>query len=291
MMCATSISLFRARLYEVFYTIHFGCSITICASLWLHISTAERIPKIQAILGASVWGLTQAHRSLLVIYRNFSISQPRTSVVIHNIHNSLRLEITSPRPWKVKPGQYVYLTMARPGLLSIFQRHPFMIAGCEDNESVELRIQPRSGFTRRLLISTLGEATHLSGLIEGPYGRGFDLREFGTVVLFASGIGIAGHLPYLRELVQDYQRSTTKTRDLLLIWYVESPDQRNLVADFMDGLLRRDKPSIQLNPYEEHLSQDGKAKRRLEVSSTPDRPGIRPAPHGGNVSITNRNQS
>jgi NAD(P)H-flavin reductase len=81
----------------------------------------------------------------------------------------------------------------------------------------EMRVYPATGYTRRLLRASLGRTTQLSAFIEGPYGSRFDLRDFGTVVLLASGIGIISHLLYIQDLVEDYRHSKTKTRDLLLI--------------------------------------------------------------------------
>lgn len=233
--------------------------------------------RIQVILSASVWVATQVHRNLLFIYRNFSITKPRTSVSIRKIHDSVSVEIVLPRPWKVKPGQYAYLTMLNPGFFSIFQRHPFMVASSKNEGSIEMRIQPRAGFTRRLFEGSKHKG---NAFVEGPYGSGFDLKEFGTVVLFASSIGIAGLIPYIQSIVRDYKRSRIKTRDLLLIWHVENKDQRDLVGEVMDDLLIEDKP------LESMLGNGNlKTKRSLGTSSVPDRPGVRPAPHGENVGI------
>ncbi|KAF1967667.1 hypothetical protein BU23DRAFT_377062, partial [Bimuria novae-zelandiae CBS 107.79] len=150
-----------------------------------------------------------------------------------------------------------------------------MVASSKNEGSIEMRIQPRAGFTRRLFE---GSKTKGHAFVEGPYGYGFDLKEFGTVVLFASSIGIAGHLPYIQSIVRDYKRSKIKTRDLLLIWHVENKDQRDLVGEAMDGLLIEDKPL-------EDILGDGnlKIKRSVRTSSVPDRPGVRPAPHGENI--------
>ena len=274
-MCITAVPWFRNRLYEMFRIVHFGCFTLIPVSLWFHAATASKMARIQAIIGASVWIATQVHRNLLFIYRNFSITKPRTSVSIHKIYDSVGVEIVLPRPWIVKPGQYAYLTMLNPGFFSIFQRHPFMVASSKNEGSIEMRIQPRAGFTRRLFE---GRKHKRSAFVEGPYGSGLDLEEFGTVVLFASSIGIAGLIPYIQSIVRDYKRSRIKTRDLLLIWHVENKDQRDLVGEVMDGLLREDKP-LESMQGDENL----KTKRSLGTSRVPDRPGVRPAPHGENV--------
>jgi NAD(P)H-flavin reductase len=48
--------------------------------------------------------------------------------------------------------------------------------------------------------------------IEGPYGSHTALDQYGTVLLFATGIGIAGQLSYMKEQLQLYREWQTKTR-------------------------------------------------------------------------------
>ncbi|KAJ6199982.1 FAD binding domain-containing protein [Bipolaris maydis] len=193
-----------------------------------------------------MWGATWIHRSALLVYRNFL------------------------------PGQYVYLTTLRPGFFSIFQRHPFMVIRSEsENYNFQLYIQPQMGFTNRLLTHTLGGTTELSALVEGPYGNGFDLRDFGTVVLFASGIGIAGHLAYVQSLIYDYRKFKTKTRDLLLVWQVDNKYQLDLVWGVMNNILRRDDLPTAANLHGmRNQWESGKRGRGLGSNVTNESPGI-----------------
>jgi hypothetical protein len=157
-----------------------------------------------------------------------------------------------------------------------------MVASSElEGYDFALRIQPEAGFTRRLLGICPRNRNNIktSAFIEGPYGGGFDLRDYGTVVLLASGIGIVGQLPYIQELVQDYRCSKTKTRDLLLVWLVEEETQRDLVSEILDKMLRRDDLPAGQERYR-------KSDRPLGDSDTRARPGERPKPHGENVSCS-----
>ncbi|KAG9381618.1 hypothetical protein A1F94_007272 [Pyrenophora tritici-repentis] len=162
-----------------------------------------------------------------------------------------------------------------------------MVANSEsDGHDFQLRIQPRAGFTNRLLTRSLVGVTQLRAFVEGPYGHGFDLRDFGTVVLFASGIGIVGHLAYIQELIHDYRQSKTKTRDLLLVWHVDNKYQLDLVWEVMNDVLRRDDlPAAAMRQETRAPSESGKIDRYLGGSSTNESPGVRPAPHGENASV------
>ncbi|KAI1522508.1 hypothetical protein PtrCC142_011803, partial [Pyrenophora tritici-repentis] len=151
-----------------------------------------------------------------------------------------------------------------------------MVANSEsDGHDFQLRIQPRAGFTNRLLTRSLVGVTQLRAFVEGPYGHGFDLRDFGTVVLFASGIGIVGHLAYIQELIHDYRQSKTKTRDLLLVWHVDNKYQLDLVWEVMNDVLRRDDlPAAAMRQETRAPSGSGKIDRYLGGSSTNESPGI-----------------
>ena len=59
-------------------------------------------------------------------------------------------------------------------------------------------------------------------VVEGPYGSELDPSGYGTVVLFATDIGIAGQLPYVTHLLRCFHRSDAKVRRLVLYWQIES---------------------------------------------------------------------
>ena len=48
---------------------------------------------------------------------------------------------------------------------------------------------------------------NLLAFIDGPYGVRHDFGEYGTVVMFASGIGIAGHIPYIKDSLADITKT------------------------------------------------------------------------------------
>ena len=209
------------------------------------------------------------YRYSVLLYRNWAWKK-RTRMEIRTVKGALSLVVSLARSWKVRPGQYVYLTVARAGFFATLQRHPFIVTESTLPGSIELRIIPRHGFTKDLLELSLGEVPYYSSAwIEGPYGGRFDFREFGTVLMFASGVGILGHLPYMKDLIEQRNRFRIKTRDVLLIWYMERSEEHELVQSFMTSLLKRDK---------------AKVDRSVGRSKTQDRPGKRPAATGENVS-------
>ncbi|KAI0190540.1 hypothetical protein F4808DRAFT_465644 [Astrocystis sublimbata] len=81
-------------------------------------------------------------------------------------------------------------------------------------------------------------------LIEGPYGRSLSLGEYGTVLLLATGVGIAGQLPYVKELLELYKNCQAKTRRVVLFWELDTEVHRHWVKDWMDELLALDRDYI-----------------------------------------------
>ncbi|KAH8749129.1 hypothetical protein F5883DRAFT_695428 [Diaporthe sp. PMI_573] len=79
-------------------------------------------------------------------------------------------------------------------------------------------------------------------VMTGPFGQEMDLGLFGTVLLFATGISIAAQLPYVSQLLTDYQAD--ETRRIALFWQVDSEAQTAWVADQMQYLLRLDVEKI-----------------------------------------------
>ena len=131
----------------------------------------------------------------------------------------VRVDITLSRPCRFQAGQYIYLCI--PGLSpgAILQSHLFVVTWwCKDakqNDVATLLIEPRKGFTRALSQPTRHAK---KAIIEGPYGDGPDLGRFGTVLLFASGNGIAAQLPFVEQLMEGYQNRCIKTKRISLYW-------------------------------------------------------------------------
>lgn len=184
---------------------------------------------------------------------------------------AIRLNIRVARPWHFLPGQHVFLTIPSVGL---WTAHPFSVAWSnEDNRidsekglsvnredllcnygtTVSLVVRRRAGFTNTLFRkaekSPNGRIT-LSALVEGPYGGNQVLHSYGTVLLFAGGVGITHQVPFVRDLVAGFSNGTVATRRMCLIWVIQSPEHLEWIRPWMTTILamdrRRDILRIQL---------------------------------------------
>lgn len=66
---------------------------------------------------------------------------------------------------------------------------------------------------------------------------GEDLSSYGTVMLWAAGIGITHQVPQVREIVAAYANGTTATRRLTLVWIIQSPEHLEWIRTWMTHIL------------------------------------------------------
>ena len=201
------------------------------------------------------------------------------------------------RPWHARPGQHAYLYM--PGI-SLWQSHPFTVAWTDRVDGVSHEtlasthqdllamkqmqvsfvIRARTGFTDSLYQKALaapGGRLETSCFVEGPYGARHSLDSYGTVLLFAGGVGITHQVPYVKQLVAGYNDGIVATRKVVLVWTIQSPEHLEWIRPWMTEILgmegRRDVLRIML-----FVSQPRSSKEIHSPSSTvqmfPGRPNI-----------------
>ena len=176
------------------------------------------------------------------IFRNFALGRSMATAKITQHSGAMQVNIKVPRPWEVKPGQYIFLTIPAAGITSVLQSHPFMIAWWErngDGLTISLLIKPRRGFTRKL--GGITNRDHLA-FIDGPYGPDHAFGEYGTVLMFATGIGIAGHMSYIKDLVRGYNSCEVRTRRIVLVWQLDDEGEASLIRLTL-RLLTQNRPS------------------------------------------------
>ncbi|GAB7354979.1 hypothetical protein MBLNU459_g5591t2 [Dothideomycetes sp. NU459] len=107
--------------------------------------------------------------------------------------------------------------------------------------SVSLIMRARSGMTRKLYdkacASSTGQVT-MWGAIEGPYGGHESLSSYGTVILFAGGVGITHCVGYVQHLLSEYAEGTCSTRKILLVWSVPNTEALEWARPWMDHILK-----------------------------------------------------
>jgi predicted ferric reductase len=224
LICLMSLVFFQAHLYEVFLRSHLVLALVVMVSLWRHLHVRQKAARWLLATGLGLWGLLSIILFLMNMARNIRVRGPwLAQTTVTESDGLYRLEVTVPRAWDVRAGQFVYLRIPRVGFWAFLQSHPFTICWSEHLPEGGMRLfmlmEPRHGFTRRLA----GHSGYsLMTWVDGPYGRNHhNFGEYGTVVMIATGVGIATQLLHLRELSCGQSNFEVRTRRILVLWMFE----------------------------------------------------------------------
>ena len=137
-------------------------------------------------------------------------------------HDGIEVRVQFSRRMELDAGQFVYTRFPGLSMSSILRSHPYHIAWVDNDEegkqSLSILIKLRRGYTRKLL---LADPTHkYQVIIEGPYGKSLQVDQFGTILLFASDVGIVAQLAIIRHCLHLYQSSKTKMKRIKLYWEI-----------------------------------------------------------------------
>ncbi|KAI0530117.1 ferric reductase like transmembrane component-domain-containing protein [Xylaria digitata] len=256
---AASIS--RHAFYEVFKIMHILLAVAAVVGLWYHldIKGVDQLKWLVAVV--PLWLGDRLARFARIIYHN--IGKGGTKTLVEALPgNAVRVTVTMARPWNFRPGQHAYLYMPT---ISFWQSHPFSLAWSGEDENVSgggklamnrqdilamrktsmsFVIRARTGMTSTLYQRA---AANPDGrlvtrcLVEGPYGGEHTMDSYGTVMLFAGGVGITHAVPHVRHLVAGFANGTVATRKVVLVWIIQSPEHLEWIRPWMTQILAMDR--------------------------------------------------
>lgn len=125
----------------------------------------------------------------------------------------------------------------------------FKTAAKGQRTAVSCIVAKRTGMTAALYQKASKAPTgiiNMRAFIEGPYGGLENMRSYGTVVLFAGGVGITHQLSHVRDLVNGFADGTCSTRKVVLVWSVRSAAQLEWIRPWMDELSSMPKRGCEL---------------------------------------------
>lgn len=266
----------RHAFYETFLTVHRLMALFALVGVYVHLDD-HHLPQLPWLKGVFIlWGLDWLTRTTSLIYFNISPRKITRVTVEAMPSEACRVTLQLARPWKPRPGAHVHLYIPT---VSLWSSHPFSIAwsdiqapelqspdlekahgGKVDLEhanrkanTISLVCRARTGMTRALYNRASCQKSRkftTMALIEGPYAGHESLRSYGTVLLFAGGVGITHQVSHVRDLVSGYAAGTSSTRKIVLIWSVANTEALEWVRPWMDEILkmpgRRDVLKIKL---------------------------------------------
>jgi predicted ferric reductase len=215
----------RRYMYEIFLKTHLLLAVAIVVILWFHIPLSSRFNVIVLGVASGMWLIQQVFWLTRLCYRNLgSGSSMVTSFKEYSSHDpsseGMGITLKLKRPWKVRPGQYVYLTL--PNISrhhgGFLQAHPYAIAWMEGSD-ISLIVQRQSGFSNDVFRAT---GRHTSVIVDGPYGQPQQFMCYDKVLFIASGIGVAAHLLAIRDLLEAHENRSARVRRITLLWFLET---------------------------------------------------------------------
>jgi predicted ferric reductase len=251
----------RHAFYETFKLLHIMLAIAAVVGIWYHLYSKEYPQLVYLIAAIAVWVFDRVSRTLRLVYYSFGNGGAR-AVVEALPGNATRITVALARPWSFKPGQHAYLYMPT---ISMLQSHPFSAAwaeqstGSDDDEEIAVRrrsiggsrnmtvafvVRARTGFTNALYqraVAAPNGVLETTCWVEGPYGGYHPLVSYGTVLLFAGGVGITHQVPYVRSLLEGAVIGTVATRKITLVWIIQSPEHLEWIRPWMTEILAMEK--------------------------------------------------
>ena len=251
----------RRAFYDTFLTLHRLGIIVAMSGMYFHLAK-HALPQLPwAHLSITLLVLEPAVRACRIIYYNFSWTQCTwTRITAEALPGeATRITISIPRSWISRPGLHTNIYL--PGVAP-WSSHPFSIAWCTLSggatmeceklpakfddlvtkycfSTVSFIVRTRTGMTRSLYTRVSGaetERVELWGWIEGPYSGYHTLTSYGTVVLFAAGVGITHQLSFVQHLLAGVNENTSATRKILLVWCIRSIECVEWIRPWLDEL-------------------------------------------------------
>ena len=252
-------SIVRHAFYETFLHAHIILAIVSIAVIWMHLDGLPH--QKQLLLPAMVCWIVERFIRIYLLVRNNLGSGVTKAEVEALPGDAVRITLRVAKPWKFKPGQHVYMYMPSVGL---WTSHPFTLAWSQEvgdamgekalpmakqdilstkTSSYSLIVRRRTGFTERMWQKaerSPGGKFMTIAFVEGPYGNQ-SFQSYGTVMLFAAGVGITHQVPHVRDLVAAYSNGTCATREVVLVWIIQSPEHLEWIRPWMTSILGMDK--------------------------------------------------
>ncbi|KFY02760.1 hypothetical protein V490_00407 [Pseudogymnoascus sp. VKM F-3557] len=166
------------RVYEWFLNSHLLLAAIALLAIWRHLPTKTAAAKFLNI-GIYRGGSGLASTS--------SFQYPDLEYLAYP--TLLQVDITVPRPWRVRASQHVFLSIPGLGIFTGLRGHPFVIAWWDRDGSglsISILVTSKNGFTRELRRNA---NKTFRAFIDGPFGIPHDFGAYGTVIMIATGIG------------------------------------------------------------------------------------------------------
>ena len=94
-----------------------------------------------------------------------------------------------------------------------------------NQDTLDLLVQPGHGASAALFrqVSAVGEgAVSFLAPYSGPHGVSAPVADYESILLVASGLGIAAVIPYIKKIIYSYNTCISQIRRIHLVWQIRS---------------------------------------------------------------------
>ncbi|KAJ3974707.1 ferric reductase NAD binding domain-containing protein [Lentinula raphanica] len=263
-LCLISLRPVRARAYEFFFYTHLILVLLFLVGAYRH---TERFSYETYVWPSFIiWGVDRLIRVMRLVvfnypYLGFGSGSGKALDATTELLTPTCVRLTLKRPphFKWSPGQVAYLIT--PGVSSLpFESHPFTIASYDSQMSLKeisssaastdsssnstsstsywkelvFLINVQEGFTKRLARIAARKGS-VKVIVDGPYGRSYNLDSHQTNVLIAGGTGVSHTLPLLLDTIEAVRKQKSVCNRVTFIWSIR--DSRNM--DWISSVLAR----------------------------------------------------
>ncbi|KAF1942246.1 ferric reductase [Clathrospora elynae] len=256
-----SLSPIRHAFYETFITLHrIGIAVAI-SGIYFHLAkhALPQLPWIYLVI--SLLALEPLIRITRILFYNFSWRRRIwTQVTLEALPGEATcVTFVLPRSWNASPGTHMHIYLPK---IALWSSHPFSVAWYQSAGYAKLSseklpstiddrrigrgattiscvVRARTGMTRslyKLALQSKGDKVQQWGAIEGPYGGYRSFESYGTVVLFAAGVGITHQLSFVHHLLEAHNSSTAATHNILLVWCITNIEVLEWIQPWLEEI-------------------------------------------------------
>lgn len=182
-------------------------------------------PRVYIYIPMAIFAFMSLVQAGVVIFRNGIFRRKLSRATIIHHASAIRMQVRLSMPLVIDAGQYINLWVPSVSFWSFLQTHPFMVISwdAKEQDTLELLIEPRRGLTRELLNHTKkGYTINPVVIFSGPHGVTVPMGEYESVLMVASGFGIAAFVPYLKKLLYGYNTRAVRAHRVHLVWQIEN---------------------------------------------------------------------
>ncbi|KFZ13859.1 hypothetical protein V501_03498 [Pseudogymnoascus sp. VKM F-4519 (FW-2642)] len=235
---------FRKPSYELFLRTHQALAVASAYAVWRHLPSDNPFPRGYVYVSAGLFSFMFVLQSGSVILQNGIFWYHLSRATITHESGALKVRLHLEKPLKVDDGQYINLWIPSVSFWSFLQSHPFMVISWEPSEqkTLDLLIEPRRGLTRELLHHAKeGYTLNPIVVFSGPHGPHVPMHEYESILMVASGFGIAAHFSHLKRLIYGYNSRLVRARRIHLVWQIRDKVDGLAAQSHLNRALEEDK--------------------------------------------------